>query len=146
MKTVTYANGMKTVTYANGSKYAPPAREEVLEAIGALKKESLRRRARETFLTRKGWNRTSASKNGNKKRWLSPSDRVFAHQLYVAGMTDRLGERVLHCKWRNGMNFWNARADGKRLLADKRRALAKTAKTAKPADVAVPVPVVVAVA
>lgn len=110
------------------SKYSPPQKEEVLEVIASIPDEGLRRRARDTFIKRKGWNRTSASKNGSKKRWLTPSDRVFAHRLYVAGVTDRIGERVLHCKWRNGMNFWNARNDGKRLLAAKRRMAAKVQK------------------
>lgn len=106
------------------SKYSPPSHQEVLEAIASIESEKyprLRRRAKEAFLGRKGWNRTSASKNGPKKRWLSPSDRIFAHLLYKAGITDRVGERILHCKWRNGMNFWNARNDGKRLLAARKR-------------------------
>jgi hypothetical protein len=118
------------------SKYAPPSKTEVLEAIVAIPEENLRRRARETFLQRTGWNRTSASKNGNKKRWLSPFDRVLAHKLYMSGgagkiVTDRIGERILHCKWRNGMNFWNARNDGKRLLAAKKR-LQKTLQANTP--------------
>ena len=113
-------------------KYAPPKRDEVLEAIGNIKPDNLRRRARKAFNTRKGWSRTCASKNGPEKRWLSPADRVFAHELYSQGdITDRIGERVLHCKWRNGMNFWGARKDGKRLLEAKRRAKAKAAKKEK---------------
>jgi hypothetical protein len=119
-------------------KYPPIPRPAVLEAIARIPDESLRRRAKKTYITRKGWNMTSASKNGNKNRWLTPSDRVFAHKLYMSGgagkiITDRIGERILHCKWRNGMNFWNARVDGKRLLSAKRRAKA-TAK-AKPTAV-----------
>jgi len=117
-------------------KYSPPARDEVLEAIGTIKDESLRRRARNAFTKKGSWNKTSASKNGNKKRWLSPAERVFAHQLYKAGITDRIGERVLHCKWRNGMNFWGARKDGKRLLEAKRRAVAKAKKAQKAEAVA----------
>jgi hypothetical protein len=122
-------------------KYPPIPKTDVLEAIARIPDESLRRRARDTYLKRKGWSMTSASKNGNKKRWLSLSDRVFAHKLYMSGgagkiITDRIGERVLHCKWRNGMNFWNARVDGKRLIAAKKRAVAKArAKTSKPTAV-----------
>lgn len=117
------------------SKYARPTHEEILKALSLIEDEHIRRRARETFLGRKGWNRTAASKNGNKNRFLSPSDRAFAHRLYKAGITDRLGECVLHCKWRNGMNFWNARNDGKRLIAARKRAEAK-AKLQKAAAVA----------
>jgi hypothetical protein len=111
---------------SKAKKYPRPTREEVLEVIAAIPDENLRRRARDNFNERKGWNRTSASKNGSKKRWLTPNDRVLAHLLYAKGnVPDRIGECVLHCKWRNGMNFWNARNDGKRLLAAKRRSAAK---------------------
>jgi len=119
-------------------KYAPPKRVEVLEAIDNIQDKNLRRRARKAFLTRKGWSRTCASKNGPKKRWLTPADRVFAHELYSKGnITDRIGERILHCKWRNGMNFWGARKDGKVLLEAKRRAKAKAKAKAKTEEKAV---------